>query len=737
MIRYKDLEKKVRKYNPTADLDLLKKAYTFSVREHKGQVRQSGEPYVSHPLEVANILAEMKLDVVCVSVGLLHDVVEDTLTTVDVIEDHFDKDISHIVDGVTKISQIHFSSKRQKQAENFRKLVLAMVDDIRVILIKLADRLHNMRTLQYLPEGKRKLIAQETLDIYAPIAHRLGIAKLRGELEDLAFKYLEPTAYKNIDAQLKKKKIKSENFSEQVIKSMRRKFKEQGIEAEIKSRVKRVYSTFKKMKRQKIELDQIYDFLAMRVLVDGVNDCYAVLGIVNNMWKPVPGRIKDFIAMPRPNMYQSIHTTLIGHDGHTFEIQIRTKEMNRAAEEGVAAHWKYKEGSLKEGKEDKRFQWLSQLLEWQQEMSDPHQFLSNLKIQLYPEEVYAFTPKGEVITLPRGATPVDFAYAIHTEVGNECVGAKVNSRIVPLKYKLRNGEIVEIVTARKAHPRLDWLKFVKTSRAKGAVWRWITLKQKEQAIELGRKLLDRSARKHGFDVKKYFRELNSVISGFNASSTDDLLAGIGFGRVSCRNVLKRIDPVQVETMPEEAPKSKLTRVVNKVLRRSDKAIQVTGYDDLMVYRARCCSPIRGEEIIGYITVGRGISIHSLSCPSVENLIFNPERQIEVEWTREDQGVTYPVRLLTSTEDRKGILAKITSAVSSIGTNIVNVQASTVDSRYGLVDMTVEVSDVAHLEKIMNSIKDVDGIHEVERRKIRTRAEKGKSEIREQADKSAD
>jgi len=735
MIRYKDLEKRVRRHNPTADFDLLKKAYTFSVREHKGQVRQSGEPYVSHPLEVANILAEMKLDVVCVSVGLLHDVVEDTLTTVDVIEEHFDKDIAHIVDGVTKISQIQFSSKRQKQAENFRKLILAMVDDIRVILIKLADRLHNMRTLQHLPEGKRKLIAQETLDIYAPIAHRLGIAKFKGELEDLAFKYLEPTTYKNIDTQLKKKKITSENFAEQVIKSMRRKFKDQGIEAEIKSRVKRVYSAFQKMKRQKIELDQIYDFLAVRVVVDGVNDCYAVLGIVNNMWKPVPGRIKDFIAMPRPNMYQSLHTTVIGHDGHPFEIQIRTKEMNRAAEEGVAAHWKYKEGVPKEGKEDKRFQWLSQLLEWQQEMGDPHQFLSNLKIQLYPEEVYAFTPKGEVITLPRGATPVDFAYSIHTEVGNECVGAKVNSRIVPLKYKLRNGEIVEIVTASKAHPRLDWLKFVKTSRAKAAVRRWITLKQKEQAIELGRKLLDRSARKHGFDVKKYSRELDSVISGFNASSIDDLLAGIGFGRVSCRNVLKRIDPVQVEKTPEEVPKSKLTRVVNRVLRRSDKAIQVKGYDDLLVYRARCCSPIRGEEIIGYITVGRGISIHSLSCPSVESLIFNPERQIEVEWTREDQGVTYPVRLLTSTEDRTGILADITSAVSSIGTNIVNVQASTVDSRYGLIDMTVEVSDVEHLEKIMNSIKAVDGIHEVERRKIRSRVEKGKSEIGEQTEKS--
>ncbi len=736
MIRYEDLEERVQRYHPTADLELLRKAYIFSAREHKGQVRQSGEPYLSHPLEVANILAEMKLDVACVSVGLLHDVVEDTLTTVDVIEEYFGEDMAHIVDGVTKISQIQFSSKRQKQAENFRKLMLAMVDDIRVILVKLADRLHNMRTLRYLSEEKRKLIAQETLDIYAPIAHRLGIAKIRGELEDLAFGYLDPVAHKTIDAQLKEKKSTSGAFIEQVMKSMQQRFTEQGIEAEIKSRVKRVYSTFQKMKRQKIGLDQVYDFIAIRVLVEKVSDCYTALGLVNNMWKPIPGRIKDFIAMPRPNMYQSLHTSVIGHDGHPFEVQIRTHEMNRAAEEGIAAHWRYKEGTLQEDKDDKRFQWLRQLLEWQQEVGDPHQFLSNLKIQLYPEEVYTFTPKGEVVTLPRGATPVDFAYSIHTEVGHQCVGAKVNSRIVPLKYKLSNGEIVEIVTANKAHPSRDWLKFVKTSRAKGAIRRWITLEQKEQAIELGRKLLDRSARKYGFDLKRYADELESVISGFNASKVEDLLAGIGFGRVSCRNVLKRIDPQRVEKVPEEAAESKLTRMVNKVLRRSDKAIQVSGHDDLLVYRARCCSPIRGEEIIGYITVGRGISVHSVSCPNVESLLLNPERQIEVEWTRDGQGVTYPVRLLISSEDRTGVLAEITSAVSGIDTNIVNVKASTVDSRYGLVDMTVEICDVEHLEKIMNCIKAVDGVHEVERRKIRVRLEKGKSEAEEPSAKSA-
>ncbi|MDA2930238.1 bifunctional (p)ppGpp synthetase/guanosine-3',5'-bis(diphosphate) 3'-pyrophosphohydrolase [Acidobacteria bacterium AH-259-O06] len=714
MIRFEDLEEKVQRYHPNADLELLRKAYVFSAREHKGQVRRSGEPYLFHPLAVASILAEMKLDVACVSVGLLHDIVEDTLTSLDTIREYFGADIAHMVDGVTKISQIQFSSRQEKQAENFRKLLLAMVDDIRVILVKLADRLHNMRTLQYLPPEKRKIIAQETLDIYAPIAHRLGMAKLRGELEDLAFNYLDPVAFQNISVQVEKKRAYSDKFIRKVMRAMQQRFEEQGIEANMESRIKRVYSTYQKMKRQRISIDQVYDFIAIRVLANTVRDCYTVLGIVNNMWNPIPRRIKDFIAMPRANMYQSLHTTVIGHDGSPFELQIRTYEMDRIAEEGIAAHWKYKEGKLEEGKDDKRFQWLRQLLEWQQEVKDPQQFLSNLKIDLYPKEVYTFTPRGEVITLPRGATPVDFAYSIHTEVGHNCVGAKVNGRIVPLKYKLSNGEIVQILTSSDAHPRRDWLNFVNTSRARSAIRRWINPRQKEEAIALGQKLLERTARKYKLNLKKYQDKLQSILGDFNVSKIEDLFASIGFGKVSSRQVLKRLEPEKLEQEAEESKESKLAKMVNKVFGRSDSAIRVKGHDDLLVYRARCCNPIRGEEIIGYITTGRGISVHSVNCPNVEKLLLNPERKIEVKWTEDGRETTYPVRLLISTEDRTGVLADITSAISSVDTNIVNVNANTVDSRYGLIDMTVEINDAEHLEKIVNYIKAVEGVQEVER-----------------------
>ena len=721
MIRFEDLEEKVQRYHPEADLELLRKAYVFSAREHKGQVRLSGEPYLSHPLRVAHILAEMKLDVACVSVGLLHDVVEDTLTSLDTIREYFGEDIAHLVDGVTKISQIQFSSRQEKQAENFRKLLLAMVDDIRVILVKLADRLHNLNTLQYLPAEKRKIIAQETLDIYVPIAHRLGMAKLRGELEDLAFQYLEPGAFQNISAQVEKRRANSHEFSQEVMKAMQELFREQNIEADMKSRIKGIYSTYQKMKRQKIIIDQVYDFIAIRVLVNTVRDCYTVLGIVNNMWNPIPRRIKDFIASPLSNRYQSLHTTVIGHDGHPFELQIRTHEMNQIAEEGIAAHWKYKEGKLEENKDDKRFQWLRQLLEWQHEVKDPHQFLSNLKIDLYPEEVYPLTPKGEVITLPRGSTPVDFAYAIHTEVGNKSVGARVNGRIVPLKYKVNNGEMVEILTSSEAYPSRDWLNFVKSSRARSAIRRWINVKQKEEAIELGRKLLERNARSYKLNLKSYKDKLESVLPDFNVSQMEDLFARIGFGKISPCQVLKKLEPSKVEEQEgEESGTSRVTQMVNKVLRRSDTAIQVNGYDDLLVYRAQCCNPIRGEEIIGYITTGRGISVHSVDCPSVEKLLLNPEWKVQVKWTEDGKKNIYPVRLLISTEDRTGILADVTSAVSHIDTNIVNVNAQTVDDRYGVIDMTVEISDIHHLEEIMDCLKAIEGVREVERATTRAK-----------------
>ncbi|MBI4446362.1 MAG: bifunctional (p)ppGpp synthetase/guanosine-3',5'-bis(diphosphate) 3'-pyrophosphohydrolase [Acidobacteria bacterium] len=714
MIRFEDLAEKVQQAHPNADLDLLRKAYIFSAREHKGQVRRSGEPYLSHPLEVANILAELKLDVVCVSVGLLHDVVEDTYTTLDKIREYFGEDVAHLVDGVTKISQIKFSSQLEKQVENFRKLLMAMVDDIRVMLVKLADRLHNMRTLQHLPPEKRKVIAQETLDIYAPIAHRLGMAKIRSELEDLAFSYLDPVSYQNIVSQIEVRKANSEKFIQEIKKELKLRLQEQGIEAEMQSRIKRVYSIHQKMKRQKIGLDQVYDFIAIRVLVENVRDCYTVLGIVNNLWNPVPGRIKDFIAMPRRNLYQSLHTTVIGHNGHPFELQIRTHEMHRVAEEGIAAHWKYKEGKVQEDKDDKRFLWLRHLLEWQREVNDPHQFLSNLKIDLYPEEVYTFTPKGEVITLPRGASPVDFAYAIHTEIGHKCVGARVNGRIVPLKYKLRNGEIVEILTSNESHPSRDWLSFVKTSRGRNNIRRWINLRQKEEAIQLGQKLLDKEARRFKLNLKKYQEKLEHLSRELHYLRAEELFAAVGFGKVSARQIVKQLEPEKTKE-EEQKEESGLTHMVKKVFRRTDSAIQVKGHDDLLVYRAKCCNPIRGEEIIGYITVGRGISVHSTSCPNVENLLLNPERKIEVAWTRDGEDETrYPVRLSIYTEDRTGVLAEITSVVSSIDTNILNVQARTLEDSYGIIDMTVEIADTRHLEKIMNFIKGIEGVQQVER-----------------------
>lgn len=724
MIRYEDLEEKVRQNHPGADLELLKKAYIFSAREHKGQVRQSGEPYLSHPLEVANILAEMRMDAACVSVGLLHDVVEDTLTDVPTIREYFGEDVAHLVDGVTKIGQIQFSSREERQAENFRKLLLAMVDDIRVILVKLADRLHNMRTLQHLSSEKRKGIARETLEIYAPIAHRLGMAKVRGELEDLAFSYLDPVAYQNILAEVEEKKALSGDFISKIKQALTEHLEAQGIKAQIESRIKRAYSIYQKMKRQKIGLDQVYDFVAIRIVVDSIRDCYTVLGVVNNIWSPLPGRIKDFIAMPRNNMYQSLHTTVVGFGGQPFEIQIRTHEMHRISEEGIAAHWKYKEGKVQEEKDDKRFLWLRHLLEWQREVKDPHQFLSNLKIDLYPEEVYLFTPKGEVITLPRGATPVDFAYYIHTEVGHKCVGSKVNGRIVPLKYRLTNGEIVEILTGPEGRPSRDWLNFVKTSRARSAIRRWLNQRQKEQAIELGRKLLEKAARKYKLSFKKYEPRLDELLARHNYSKVEDLVAAVGFGKLAAGQLLRELEPELKgrEAEPEGEP-SRLASMVQKVFRKREVPIQVKGHDDLLVYRAKCCNPIRGEDVVGYITVGRGISVHSMNCPNVENLLLNPERKVEVEWTDGADGGRYPVRLAIDTEDRTGVLAEIAAAVAGIQTNILDAQARTLEDGQGLIELTIEIADTDHLEKVMNTLKRIGGVRDVERSMKRVRDRK--------------
>jgi GTP diphosphokinase / guanosine-3',5'-bis(diphosphate) 3'-diphosphatase len=715
MIRYEDLEETVQRHHPNADVELLRKAYVFSAREHKGQVRQSGEPYLTHPLEVANILAELRLDVACVSVGLLHDVVEDTLTDIGTIREYFGDDIAHLVEGVTKISRMRFSSQEEQQAENFRKLLLAMVDDIRVILIKLADRLHNMRTLEHLPPERQKRIARETLDIYAPIALRLGMARIRGELEDLAFASLERVSYEILAVEVDRKKAESEEFIRGVIDRLKTVLAEQGIEARLENRIKRLYSIHQKMKRQKIGLNQVYDFVAIRILVDTVRDCYTVLGVVNNLWSPVPGRIKDFIAMPRDNMYQSLHTTVIGDGGLPFEVQIRTHEMHRISEEGIAAHWKYKEGKLDEEKEDRRFLWLRHLLEWQREVRDPHQFLSNLKIDLYPDEVYIFTPKGKVMTLPRGATALDFAYYVHTEVGHKCVGAKVNQRIVPFKYRLNNGEIVEILTSSDARPSRDWLNVVNTQRARSSIRRWLNQRRKEESADLGRKLLEKEFRKHKLNFKKYEGGLDAAAPHFGFARAEELIAGVGLGKISARQVLGRLEPEMIESAATTTTESAWSSVVRKVFRRGDSPIQVKGHDDLLVYRARCCNPIKGEDVVGYITVGRGISVHSADCPNLDHLLLSSERRVEVQWTQAGDGTRYPVRLSIQTVDRTGLLADITAAVSGIGANIVDARARVLeDSGEGLVEITVEVRDRGHLEKLVNHLRKIGGVRDVER-----------------------
>jgi GTP pyrophosphokinase len=718
MIRFETLLEKVRSYSPEADLELLRRAYVFSALEHKGQVRHSGEPYLVHPLEVADFLADMKLDVVAVAAGLLHDVVEDTLATPERIAELFGPEIAHVVEGVTKIGAIPFSSSEERQAENFRKMLLAMVDDIRVILVKLADRLHNMRTLQHLPEERRLKVAQETLDIYAPIANRLGMSKVKNELEELSFRYLEPKAYEGLRAKVEAKRKTAEAVIDDLTKTTRAKLVEAQIPVtHLDGRIKRLYSIHLKLKRQKIDLERVYDFVALRIITQSIKDCYAALGIIHQTWSPVPGRIKDFIAMPRPNGYQSLHTSVISENGFPFEVQIRTEEMHRRAEEGIAAHWKYKEGRVGDHRDERYFQWMRQLLEVQQEVRDPREFLQNLKIDLYPEEVYIFTPKGEVRSLPRGATPVDFAYIIHTDVGNQCVGARVNGKMVPLRTRLQNGDIVSILTQAGHKPSRDWLTFVVTSRARSKIRHVLQGEERSRSIELGRRLFEKEARRFDLNPKTVLEseELAKFATEYGAQKPDELLAHIGYGKLSARTVLQKSVPGgQLKERPAD---SGVVSVVKRVLRpgsASDK-IKVRGTDDIMVFRAKCCNPIRGEKIVGYITRGKGVSVHAATCPNVLNLMFDPERRIEVEWdaTTSDQA-PYTVRLTMQVEDRKGMLAEISAKVSDINTNITNMEARTGDDQQARIDMTVEISDVKHLERVIKSIKGVQGVLGVER-----------------------
>ncbi len=712
--RYRELLRKVRANRPGDAVEIIRKAYDYSLKYHTGQSRASGEPYLSHPLEVAMVLADMKLDSTAIAAGLLHDLVEDTAITIVDIRKEFGEAVAHIVEGVTKISKIDFATREERQAENVRKMVLAMVDDIRVVLIKLADRLHNMRTLAALPAERQQAIARETLDIYAPIAHRLGMGKVRGELEDLAFQYVDPIAFKQVHDAVEAKRKKGEEFLEQIEGVIREKLKENGIEAKVESRIKRLYSVWQKLQRQRIAVDQVYDLLAIRIITESVKDCYATLGAIHNFWRPVPGRIKDFIAMPRPNLYQSLHTTVIAENGTPFEVQIRTEEMHRMAEEGIAAHWKYKDGSPVTAKDEQRLAWLRQVVEWQREVTDPNEFLSTLKIDLYPEEVYTFTPKGKVVILPRDSTPVDFAYTIHTEVGHTCVGARVNGRIVPLRYKLRNGDIVEVITQPGHNPSRDWLTFVKASRARQKIRHWLNVHQRERAIEIGRKLIEKEARKYRVSLKDVKdAEFQRVAHDYGLTKPEDLMAGIGYGKFSARQVIGRLTPSAEQPREEEKPGG-LSSVVRRVFGADTGTLKVKGHDDLLVYRARCCNPIRGEEIVGYVTRGKGVAVHAKTCPNVTNLLYEVERRIPVEWGKDStKPGTYPVKLTVFCDDRAGILKQVTAIISDENTNIRNVEARTANNQ-GTIDVVIEIEDLKHLERIVAGIRKLPGIRDVQR-----------------------
>src|ERR1700757_1007356 len=576
LTKFRELMRRMQENRPQDDLSIIKKTYDFSLKYHEGQSRASGDPYLVHPLEVALVLAEMKMDPVAVAAGLLHGSVEDTSVTIVDIRKEFGEQVAHIVEGVTKISKIDFATKEEQQAENLRKMMLAMVDDIRVVMIKLADRLHNMRTLEHLAPDRQQKIAKETLEIYGPIAHRLGMGKIRGELEDLGFKYLDPIAYEQVKQAVESHRKVGEAFLSRVEGVVRDKLKEAGITAKVESRTKRFYSIHKKLVRQRINVDQVYDLYAMRIITRSVQDCYAVLGIIHNVWRPVPGRIKDFIAMPRPNFYQSLHTSGITEDGTPFEVQIRTEEMHKMAEEGIAAHWKYKDGAVS-AQDEQRLAWLRQVVEWQRDVADPNEFLSTLKIDLYPEEVYIFTPKGKVVVLPRESTPIDFAYAVHTEVGHSCVGARVNGRMVPLRHKLHSGDIVEILTQPGHKPSRDWLAVVKSSRARNKIKHWLNVHQRERAIEIGRKLIEKEARKYRVSLKELKEpDLQRIASDYGLGRPDDLMAGIGYGKYSARQILAKLVPAGTEPVGDgDAPQhGSIANVVRRVFGGDSDAISV-------------------------------------------------------------------------------------------------------------------------------------------------------------------
>ena len=712
MIRINDIIDKITEYHPDADLDIIDRAYIYSARVHDGQVRLSGEPYLSHPLEVAGILADMKLDVVSVAAGLLHDVVEDTHATIEEINEMFGKDVSHIVSGVTKLSVLPFSSGSQaRQAESIRKMILAMADDIRVILIKLADRLHNMRTLKFHSPIKKTKIARETLDIYAPIAGRLGIYWIKKELEDASFMYIQPDEYSKIEQLVNKDKEEGEKYIETVKDLIKKKMDEHNLECEVLGRYKYFYSIYKKMLSQNLEFEDVYDIIAFRIILDTVPHCYEALGVIHSLWKPVAKKFKDYIGVPKPNMYQSLHTTVIGPYGERIEIQIRTWEMDKVAKSGIAAHWSYKEGLHLDEKTTKTFSWIQNLVENQENFDNPDEFLENVRIDLFPDEVYVFTPRGEIKTVPSGATPVDFAYLIHTEVGSQCVGAKVNGRIVPLQYELKTGDTVEISTSKKSHPSKDWLNFVKTVKARSRIRQWIKTQEKERSISLGREMCEKAFRKYrlNFNALLKSEEMEKVVEHFGFKHVDDLIASVGYGKITPLQIVRKVEPKPEE---KEDSASFLDKIISRVRKKKPKTgVTVKGVDDILIKFGKCCQPVPGDSITGYITRGYGVTVHRTNC--VNALKMNPDRQIDVEWSV-DTADTYPVKILVRSYDRVGLLADITANISKNGANILSANTETRHSK--IVDslFTIAVENTDHLNRVLSAIRKVKHIQDVRR-----------------------
>jgi GTP pyrophosphokinase len=708
-----ELIDRVRTYHPTAPVDLIQKAYDFSAEKHHGQRRLSGEPYLTHPLQVAGIIADLRLDAPSVATGLLHDTVEDTLATLEQIEQTFGAEIAALVDGVTKIGQINFRSREEKQAENFRKMLLAMARDLRVILIKLADRTHNMRTLGHLPPERQVEIAQETLDIYAPLAHRLGVNWIKSELEDNALRFLHPEVYYQLKRSVAKKKAEREKYIKEVISVLTKRLAEAEIEAEVSGRPKHFYSIYEKMQAQNLLYDQIYDLVAFRIVVDTVGECYEGLGVVHANWKPVPGRFKDYIALPKANGYQSLHTTVIGPYGERIEIQIRTREMHRVAEYGVAAHWRYKQPGTVGTDDSQRFGWLRQMLEWQQHLQDPQEFLRSVKEDLFTEEVFVFTPKGDLLNFPVGATVIDFAYRIHSEVGQHCAGARVNGRIVPLRYQLQSGDTVEIVTTSSQAPSKDWLKLVKTSRAKARVRAWVKGQQAARSIAVGREILERDLARHALDFGRLRIDgtLARVARELSQKDEDTLLAGVGYGKITAQQVLARILPEEEIERRREKAEGRLQRLFRLVSRQTKSGVTVSGVDDVLVRFGKCCSPLPGERITGFITRGRGVTVHGLDCPKV--LESDPQRRLEVQWS-DGKGTPRAVKVEVTCIDQPGLLAAMSKAISSAGINIARAHVHALGDHKAQNTFELMVTNAEELNRVMRNLGRVRGVMKVAR-----------------------